>query len=98
MASEKQPERGAERYEAIVPGVLYVLDDDPRAAELVREFRSRYQCDVQHPANSLELLQAARSWRPTAVVLGGHAPDHSLAEILTELLVATFGPRWLWLS
>jgi DNA-binding response OmpR family regulator len=72
-----------------MPRVL-VVDDDPQARELLREFLTAKQYEVVEAATGAEGLRRAREDRPHLVLLDINLPDKSGLEVLRE--VKAFDP------
>jgi len=83
---ENQP-----RTEGTLRGTLFILDGDPVTAELARQLRSRFRCDLRVLSAGRDLLEAVSAQRPAAIILGERSRDLSPPAILAELRKRTAG-------
>ena len=78
-------------YEAIVQGTVHLLDPEGEAADLVRDFRLRYKCDLTVFESPDEFVAAALGHMPAAAVVVARPGAADTFAALPELLVAAFG-------
>jgi signal transduction histidine kinase/CheY-like chemotaxis protein/CHASE3 domain sensor protein len=77
----------ADDRDALVAGSrrILIVEDDVRFAEVLRDIAHEmdFQCILAHTAT--EGLEAARAYRPSAIVLDMNLPDHSGLGVLDQL-------------
>ena len=64
---------------------VLVIEDNATQAELARALVSGIGCDVQVVATAARGLEAARSWRPAAILLDVELPDYDGFELMRRL-------------
>ena len=87
-------EKGAldqELFEAVVHGVIYLLDSAQESPQVLESFRLRFKCDLRAYETARDLLRAVAERRPSAVLILARATEPGACEMLPGLLVACYG-------